>query len=174
MACHGIWHHILYALCSNCYFYRFTRRLSRIQTAWALTITQEPPDTVPARTRRRPVRRSTRPQAHKVRLWTSASTGTTMSFVISLRGFLTRPFTIICPRYRAPGRLVFPGGAPNGYSRESTPESGGSHYMDHYRDVNGKHYNSIILLYIYCRCLYKYWWTLSFEYMINSPGKKIW
>lgn len=47
-------------------------------------------------------------------------------------------FTIICPRYRVPGRLVFPGGAPNGYSRESTPESGGSHYMDHYRDVNGK------------------------------------
>ncbi|XP_050429247.1 uncharacterized protein LOC126838674 isoform X3 [Adelges cooleyi] len=38
---------------------------------------------------------------------------------------------------RAPGRLVFSGGVPNGYSRESTPESGGSHYMDHYRDVNG-------------------------------------
>ncbi|XP_050536410.1 serine-rich adhesin for platelets isoform X2 [Daktulosphaira vitifoliae] len=38
---------------------------------------------------------------------------------------------------RAPGRLVFSSGAPNGYSRESTPESGGSHYMDHYRDVNG-------------------------------------
>lgn len=28
-----------------------------------------------------------------------------------------------------------PGG---GYSRESTPDSGGSHYMDNYRDANGK------------------------------------
>lgn len=61
-----------------------TRRLWRIQTAWAHTITREPPDTVPARTRRRPVRRSTRLRAHKDRLWTSASTGTMMSFVISL------------------------------------------------------------------------------------------
>lgn len=68
------------------------------------------------------------------------------------RGHLPWPFTIICPRYRAPGRLVFPGGAPNGYSRESTPESGGSHYMDHYRDVNGN--NNIIKFSLY---LYKYW-----------------
>jgi len=95
-----------------------------------------------------------------------------MSFVISLRGTLPRPFTIICPRYRAPGRLVFPGGAPNGYSRESTPESGGSHYMDHYRDVNGKHYDSIIFS-IYYHCLYKYCRSLFFEHTMNPPSKNL-
>lgn len=29
-------------------------------------------------------------------------------------------------------------GAAGGYSRESTPDSGGSHYLDTYRDANGK------------------------------------
>ncbi|XP_054289625.1 uncharacterized protein LOC129004934 isoform X1 [Macrosteles quadrilineatus] len=37
---------------------------------------------------------------------------------------------------RVPGRPVFPGG-PAGYSRESTPDTGGTHYIDSYRDVNG-------------------------------------
>uniref|UniRef100_A0A8D9ASI5 Myelin transcription factor 1-like protein n=1 Tax=Cacopsylla melanoneura TaxID=428564 RepID=A0A8D9ASI5_9HEMI len=35
---------------------------------------------------------------------------------------------------RPTGRSIFPAGA---YSRESTPDSGGSHYIDSYRDVNG-------------------------------------
>lgn len=38
--------------------------------------------------------------------------------------------------FRLAGRPVFPGG-PGGYSRESTPD-GGAHYMETYRDVNGK------------------------------------
>lgn len=38
--------------------------------------------------------------------------------------------------FRVPGRPVFAGG-PAGYSRESTPD-GGAHYMESYRDVNGK------------------------------------
>lgn len=38
--------------------------------------------------------------------------------------------------FRLAGRPVFPGG-PAGYSRESTPD-GGAHYMESYRDVNGK------------------------------------
>lgn len=29
-------------------------------------------------------------------------------------------------------------GTAGGYSRESTPDSGGSHYLDTYRDANGK------------------------------------
>lgn len=31
-------------------------------------------------------------------------------------------------------------GAPRPYSRESTPDSGGSHYIDGYRDPSGKQY----------------------------------
>ncbi|XP_039292249.1 uncharacterized protein LOC111049000 isoform X3 [Nilaparvata lugens] len=48
---------------------------------------------------------------------------------------------------RGTGRPVFPGAVPPGappaapapapYSRDSTPDSGGSHYLDSYRDVNG-------------------------------------
>lgn len=63
--------------------------------------------------------------------------------------------------FRVPGRPVFPGG-PAGYSRESTPD-GGAHYMESYRDVNGKSntiylfitnsttptYNGCVLFYVY-------------------------
>lgn len=34
------------------------------------------------------------------------------------------------------GNTVFSG--PSAYSRDSTPDSGASHYMDSYRGVNGK------------------------------------
>lgn len=35
------------------------------------------------------------------------------------------------------GPVLAPG---SGYSRESTPDSGGSHYMEAYRDPTGKHF----------------------------------
>lgn len=38
------------------------------------------------------------------------------------------------------GGVVGGGGGPTSYSRESTPDSGGSHYMDNYRDHGGKFY----------------------------------
>ena len=37
-------------------------------------------------------------------------------------------------------------GTTGGYSRESTPDSGGSHYLDTYRDANGKYEMTISLL----------------------------
>lgn len=48
--------------------------------------------------------------------------------------------------FRSSGNTVFSG--PSAYSRDSTPDSGASHYMDSYRSVNGKLSSYLILLFI--------------------------
>lgn len=44
------------------------------------------------------------------------------------------------------GPVLAPGA---GYSRESTPDSGGSHYMDAYRDPSGKRFISFFYFHSY-------------------------
>jgi len=156
MADDGNWHcNKLYDQWSNCYFFHRSKHLDchvfkqpEPTPLRGYRRTPHQPEHVDVQSAGQPGSKPTRsdfgPQRQQVRrcrLW------------LAFRGRLPWPFTIICPRYRAPGRLVFPGGAPNGYSRESTPESGGSHYMDHYRDVNGK-LSNIIIQSIHCRFLY--------------------
>lgn len=74
--------------------------------------------------------------------------GTTTSTTTHANGFpprspQTEPVDFSGPRPLGFSLMGGPNLPPAPYSRESTPDSGGSHYIENYRDPSGKYYDSI-------------------------------